>query len=591
MAKAPSQTELDRIRYGRWKARTDLGWLCREVIGFKDIHDIYHGPLLNTLQKFPKPTREQFRENDKFENGTWKYKPISSLLELPGKRRRLILESRGHLKTSINIIAHTLQWIINYPDINICIIQAQIEKAEELVTTIKDIFLENKVFRDLFPEHCPPHNIKEWYTKRAFKTEARTKGIIRNESTVMGASIEKGMAGYHFDVLKFTDIVNETNSDTAEMVEKINKRFAISQNLLATPPDLYWMDVEGTRYHVSDVYGKIIDRWMEEKAAGKEPTYLCSTRGCFLKDVEDPKNTPDELALPDKVVDGRKFPVWPRTPDSPKGLTFEFFETVREEDPAIFACQNLNNPMAEESGLVVFRVNEDLPKKIRRQVFQQRIPVVYREIVVDTAHTVSERADYTVITVGAWSRDGKVYIEEIQRGKFTPDETQKRIIETYHRYNTPLRPVRAVKIEQTGYTLGWTDLKRYMDRTGKYLPITMIKRDSRTTKAERIQSTLQPWYVNGNIVFLDDLPAWPALEKELIGFPKYKHDDILDTLADFFQGKEWFGREQPRQATPDEKEEVFHKAFLLKAGVTDPFDTDDYFADPIAAPGSRTGLL
>jgi predicted phage terminase large subunit-like protein len=591
-----TNAEIDSLRWMRWKARTDLGWLCRNVLGYKDVHDEYHGPVLKTLQKFPLPTRDQFAENDKFvqEKGgyRWQYKPIRPITQLDAGRRRLILESRGHLKTTINIQAHTIQWLINYPNTAILLVQSNLDKVTALIKEIKHHFLFNDKFRELFPEHCP-NKTKDWGTQLAFTTEARERHISRREESVMGASIEKGLAGYHFDIIKFTDIVDEQNSRSVDSNHLVIHNFFMMENLLNSPPSAYWLDVEGTRYHMSDLYGRLIDNWLDEKRTGAPHHYIMSTRGCFLKDVDNPQNTPDELMLPDKVVDGKKIPVWPQLYNEDgdeKGFTFEYFEAARRRDPVIFACQNLNNPMAEESGRIVFRVDSNLPKMIKREIFTQRIPIAYREISVDTAYTVSDRADYTAITVAAWSKDGKVYIEEILHGKYSADKIQKLIIETYNKYHTPLRPVRAVKIEQTGFTLGWTELKRYMDRTGQYLPLEMLKRDSNTSKQERIESSLQPWYVNGHIIFLDDLAAWPALKKELMGFPKYEHDDILDTLADLFQNKQWYGRETPRQATPQEMLTAGQKHFIEIAKLGDPFD-EEYSFEPTVAPGCRTGLL
>ena len=92
------QNEIDRIRMIRWRARTDLGFLCREILNYPDVSDEIHAPIINILQKFPTPTKEQFYENDKVVNGKWEYKPIiPKHTSLPGGRRVLILDPRGFL--------------------------------------------------------------------------------------------------------------------------------------------------------------------------------------------------------------------------------------------------------------------------------------------------------------------------------------------------------------------------------------------------------------------------------------------------------------------------------------------------------------
>src|ERR1039457_5710477 len=116
--------DLYQLKLCRWKARTDLGWLCREILNYPDVSDSnggpWHGlhqPIIDILQHFPKPTAEQFDNNDKLVSGKWQYKSLLPLLKLPGNRWMLSLDPLGFLKTSINVVSHVIQWIINNPDI------------------------------------------------------------------------------------------------------------------------------------------------------------------------------------------------------------------------------------------------------------------------------------------------------------------------------------------------------------------------------------------------------------------------------------------------------------------------------------------
>jgi len=98
MAKKEEDPRLRKLKLARWRARTDLLWLCNEILGYKDVSNRVHGPLLGRLQKFPKPTEQQLEENDVFSHGKWTYTPLVPMMELGGKRRLLILDSRGCLK-------------------------------------------------------------------------------------------------------------------------------------------------------------------------------------------------------------------------------------------------------------------------------------------------------------------------------------------------------------------------------------------------------------------------------------------------------------------------------------------------------------
>jgi hypothetical protein len=76
-----------------------------------------------------------------------------------------------------------------------------------------------------------------------------------------------------------------------------------------------------------------------------------------------------------------------------------------------------------------------------------------------------------------------------------------------------------------------------MDKRGVRLPIVEIKRDNRTSKQQRIKG-LQPFLANGAIRFASNMGHWDKLKRQVLYFPKYTHDDILDTMADALQNRE-----------------------------------------------------
>lgn len=571
-----SQDKQNALRMMRWKCRTDLGYLCREVLGYPDVSDIIHAPLLNMLQKFPVPDKEQFLANDKIGPFGWEYKPLVRMPQLVGGRRKLILDFRGSLKTTINAQSHTIQWIINYPDCAIMVIQSNLEKAEMILGEIKRHFQYNQRFRLLFPEHCPIKNIDDFGTKSKFTTRGRGRSITRKEDTVMASSIDAGTSGTHCDILKFSDIVEPSNTGTAEQMQSVIKSFNMSENLLVGPN--YWMDVEGTRYDYGDAYGNII------KKEGEMPEHLrrweIYVRGCYVKDTgaKEPKYTPEELTLPDKVDKaGKKVLTWD---DSERGFTLEAFEAKRLTDPFIFSCQQQNAPRGGIDGRDIFPVSDEYPVKISRKDFKQNVRVAFYVATIDTAETKTERSNHSCITVAAFSNDGKVYVNEVIHGKFLPDELLTKIIDltSLKRKGFIYGPnLQSIKIEETSFVRGFgVALRHHMHIKNDFLPIEYIKRDNQLSKQERIQSTLQPYYASKQIIFLDDIEPWDELIDELRQFPKGLNDDILDTLADLFQDKTWFGREKPRY-TPEQSHSLAVEKWL---GIDSPFDPDSYLDSP-----------
>lgn len=562
--------EIDAWRTARWKARTDLGWFCRNVLGYPDVSDNnyqpgtrtekgdgphlpIHQPLIDTVQKFPVPTKEQMEKHDKFINGKWHYTPIMTMNRLPGKRRTLILDARSFLKTTVNTMAHSLQWVVNYPDVAIMVIQSNGAKAETFISEIKDHFTSNIKFRELFPEHVPHKNINDFGTRQYFTTLARTPGKIRREPTILASSIDKGMAGYHFDVIKCSDIVDPSNIN-GQGLQDVKRSFYYLPPLLIAPS--YWIDVEGTRYHSDDTYGDIIDKEMRELPENRQ--YNMYIRSCYQRDVPAGRKQTyniEDLKLPfKKGPDGKPLSWWPER------FSTAHYERMKTDDPFVFATQQLNDPAAA-AGAKVFG------KPIRyisRQTFNT-IPIAYKEIVIDTAETISKRADYTVLTVVSWDNTyGRMYVDEIHRDRFMVNEWME-ILLGRNGLVARHRPLR-IKIEETGFVRGLEgSIKREFDKSKRLynlpeLTLDMIKRDNQQGKTERIQNTLQSPYMNDDIIFLQDINRWcrkhnplyliepkcncttDALGKELDDFPFPKTDDILDTLADAYQGKKYFGR-------------------------------------------------
>lgn len=570
------------LRKARWKARTDLGWLCREILGYKDVSDknggpwrALHQPIIDVLQKFPVPTQKEFEENDRIEGGFWQYKPIKTLLELPGKRRVLILDPRGFLKSTINSIAHTIQWILNYPDIAILIFMSSDTKAADILGEIKKHFQYNTNLRELFPEHCPTKNVGEWGTMQRFTTEARSKTIVRKEPTVMTGSIEKGAASYHFDIIKFSDIVDENNI-AGNGLEMVRKKFDVSINLLVSPR--YWLDVEGTRYHHGDVYGTILEREMSEDVLDRE--YAIHLRSIFKRNIPGgEKYTPEDMKF-DWLLDenGKRIPWWPER------FPLKELEKEMKYDSWLFGCQKLNWPSADKD-VAPFPVNNEFPKIISRKNFVENVQVAYKEISVDFAETKNDRSNYTCITVGTIDSYGRLYIEEIIHGKFLADLAVKKLFDTALKH---YRHLKHINIEESSYLRGlMPTINRILDTQfrpkGVDFTLNILKRGNRERKAERIYKSLQPWYKNSDLRFLDDIApdAWRHLLKEMEEFPNSQTDDILDTIADFLSDKEYFGRERPKLIPEQSVHALFKKVQqeaqdrLFKQYAEYPFESHD----------------
>jgi phage terminase large subunit-like protein len=122
---------------------------------------------------------------------------------------------------------------------------------------------------------------------------------------------------------------------------------------------------------------------------------------------------------------------------------------------------------------------------------------------------------------------------ECHRGHFDGQEVINLMFDLDHRYR-----IIDFKIEKEAHARGLRGtLDREQSLRGRYLSITYLPRDTHTSKVDRIRYGLGYWFRAGIIRFPDDLVVRDALTDEVLRFPKWKHDDILDTLVDQTQNQ------------------------------------------------------
>lgn len=456
--------------------------------------------------------------------------------------------------TTINCEGHGIQININYPLACIGIFQYNLDKAESIIGAIKDHYCFNGKFRTLFPELCPPiDKINDFGTKAAFSIwDIKNKrGSSRREQSFMAAALEKGLAGYHFEWLKYSDIVDPQNSENLDQCLKTIHQFGQSKFLLIDIFGGWWIDLEGTRYHFGDVYGHAIKEWEEDQVAGRESLWEMYTRGVFVPDLPEIKFLPYELKenVADKL-DGNGLPI-------PWNLHANVNNLLREEasDPTNFSAQMRNRPVGGRGGMKDFEIKQDpitkeysRPRVLDAQTFEDKVLKAYTVISVDTAETVSERANYTAIAVADIDRFGRTYVKNLIRKKLQPKDVALEVISVCDTYKPDY-----LIIEETGFTRG---LDYGIKREWELFPyhhvpsLKLSKRSNQKSKEEIIRLALQHAYNQGDLIFIKDNieeEVWQGLIQELIEFPRGTSDDILDAIADIFIEREWYGREFAKQ--------------------------------------------
>lgn len=545
-----SKEQVEKIRAIRWRARTDLLFLCNEILGYSKVNKEVHGPIIEKLQQFKKPTREEYVLNDQYVNGKWVYRPVIPHEELEGLRRMLLLDSRGTFKTTINTIAHTIQFIINYPNIACMISVANTERAKIMLGGILEHFCTNETFRQVFPEHCPTSNKASTFGRqdgfttlaRDFSYEARK---VRNEPTVHLGTIEKAVASLHFDVIKFSDVVDEENSGSGDQCEKIINAFSQKQPCVVNEKS--WVFLEGTRYHNNDLYGNTIEADNNNELLGLPRQYKQFIRGCFKR--VNPTYTLEDLDKPFELDDqGRMIPVFP------DHMSYEYLTGLKNDlvMGKAFNAQYLNDPTnVEDAPLPVGKYNgKILPATKDPEIFKKHIKISYRDMALDFAETTKATSDFTAMVILGWSFANKPFVEKIEVGKWGDDEKIARLLMMYKKY----RP-QSIYLEDMPYTMGlFQGIQKVFQAAKEYPNWVLVKRrGSNVKKADRIGGALSTWWKTGELTFVEpekvetQSKEFIALKREARAFPKGAHDDILDCLADLMTNKTpFFDRLGPR---------------------------------------------
>jgi len=169
---------------------------------------------------------------------------------------------------------------------------------------------------------------------------------------------------------------------------------------------------------------------------------------------------------------------------------FDYFEIIDGEDPEYI----VGDEIYKESELSIFGT-------------------------MDTALSIKETADYSVIMTVGSTQDGKLLILDIFRDRLEAPELLPKIESMINKWNMAW-----LGVEDSSFGLGIIQMAR---RQG--LPIKNLKADkSKTARAVPAAAGVE----NGSIYFLKNAKWLVEFERELTSFPSTgSHDDQVDALA------------------------------------------------------------
>jgi len=550
----------------RLLGRTNLEWLCHELLNYRDITREVHGRLLTSLEVF-----DNIQGVDHIDHlGNCLYLPIrqslSLALPLSVKRRYLILMQRGGMKTTLNVHAHSIQILLNFPHEAIQIYHAAEGKAAEIAEEIMWPF-ENKdgqydAFQAIYSEYCFKNDRQKKLLssssgkKYAFHFTVPARSIVPTprgdslpkEPSIAANALTKSQGGLHVGIIKFTDIVGRENSRTAKAVKNVIDDLDTALNLLRDPHCLAY--IEGTNYHSEDAYLNIIEQhWIQFRSKNwsmlVQPAYKKINPRTGEYDY-----TPDCLDMPyarakEDIVwapgvvtkKGQRIPDFPFWRiDRPK-FDNDSLEEKERGNPGVFAMQQLLNPAESEEN------NEFNPRTC-----YQRIPHYHLEsmvlsqklLLVDTAEMREASSNSTsMMRVGVGINEAAFVFPGGFLGKLNPDELVSILFDQNRTWNPD-----AIYLEETSFVRG---LKPHIEseemRQHIRLPIIFLKPSTQRSKQDRIRASLHRPLSQGTLKFSSDLELHISerIRREMLGFPLSAKDDVLDSLSLLYHPKVWDG--------------------------------------------------
>lgn len=511
----------------RFLAQTNLFFLCKLLEKYKDITINSHEEICNSF----------FVSKDPANYKTFK----EFAIDYKGLKERLLLVPRGGFKSSIDM-ADTVQWIICFPEVTILILTGVLGLARDFVSEIRSHFLleetgevidkkpvygpktmmdgTKSLFQILFPEHC----VRDVGKETEFQTPACK--IPDKEPTVMSASIEQNLSGWHFCLMKLDDVVTNENTLTLGRMEGVNRQISINQAMLHP---FGFFDVIGTWYDEADYYGITIK---QEEQAADELGLKHTVKGAVWDGVFNSEINikiylraawwpTDEAKQQGKIEEEMKESDWVLW--CPEILSYQFLMKKKKSDPEGFAIKYENNPRK------VHQIKFPRELLVRRTVPAHTLPPTGMIVSTwDTAYSLKNYADYTV-GITALIHGGRFYIIDMVRGRFNEFELPIMIANNGYKW----KPKRIAIEDSMGVKWIGREIRREMDKLRISIPIEYVslgwgnKTKSKEMKAKPVLRLLG----DERLFFSNSCNSLEELYNELEKFPKGTHDDIVSALS------------------------------------------------------------
>lgn len=453
-----------------------LYYLCKEVLGYKDMVPHVHGDLCEfmTASKYG-------RDRQATVPRSW----FKTWVCTVGKSIWLSLPDEEELFT--NIYPH------KGPDVRILIASNVVTNAEKMINKIKAEWMNNDRLKAAYPDLIPEFNKTRWSDSCA---QIKRK-INATEGTYTAVGVGGSVISQHFDHIIEDDLIYAKKDDFTgqelmpgqEDIDNAIGWHKLTYSLLANPKQST-RDNVGTRWAPHD----LIDYIRE-----KESSYACF-------EISATKNA--LWPIPDDT-----FCVWPERYDK---VTLQ--SIWESQGNRIAETQYLGRPRAGQD--IVFEIGY-LKKHAHLDEYPQNLKCV---TLVDLASWKDKRKICNnVVLTGGRDSSNHLWISRVDAGRYTPTQVIEIIKEHVKQFNSK------VYVEEVGYQVSLRHFARKdMETSGFIYDINALPSDNRANAKDLRIHSLQPVIKNG---FLHILSGMKLLMTELEDYPHCATKDIIDLLG------------------------------------------------------------
>ena len=426
-------------------------------------------------------------------------------------KQRLLLAPRNTMKTSIDEV-NLVQWFLSFPGIRILLLTGTQNLGERMVAKCTS-YLQNECIRLLFPELGIPAADKQWGYSNEFTIPNRPTDW--REPSLSNSTISSAKASGHYECLVLDDTVGDTNSKTPDQLQKVINCYADALYLLE--PDSY-VDVIGTRWESTDLYGELLKREEDALAAGEPPSLqVCKMAAWKVKDgVTLQQNDYGAPIIHADDVDLLY----------PERLKFSTLNKQYRANPYAFSCQQLNQP---DPLIEALQASFPLDMLLRHKLPYDSLPYTGKKYICWDLSGYSQRAgnDYTCGVVGIVDDQRRLFVLDIIRGRYNPVQQATAIVEAAKQW----QPETTIIEDAQGARALEPTIVRIAHDCQVICPVMWATpprfKDAKKTRIGFLATMLR----SDRLWFANYVEGLKYLFEELAAYPYARHDDISDALS------------------------------------------------------------